>query len=205
MMTSLTNFACFTSFALSLQAWTVHSSAPPKILPFAYPRTLTVGETTSVTCTTTAGDEPFKYLWLKDGSVVRPGDNVKIVTSPEFSGVQDRQADARECRELHLRREQFCRNSVPCEHLWRLENLEVQQRISVICTISVGEKPLRFAWLKDGSALASGSRNVRIVDNAESSTLHIDVLTLESAGNYTCSVTNKAGYASYTAPIDSTR
>ncbi|XP_049272553.1 hemicentin-1-like [Rhipicephalus sanguineus] len=187
-------------------------NAPPKILPFAFPRTLTVGETTTLTCTTTAGDEPFKYLWLKDGSVVHPGVNVKIVTSPEFSVfkidkltlenagnytcvVSNAGGTVSHASTLEIR----VPPSIPPFQFPK--NLEVQQRISVICTISVGEKPLQFAWLKDGSALASGSRNVRIVDNAESSTLHIDVLTLESAGNYTCSVTNKAGYTSYTAPL----
>ncbi|KAL1425981.1 hypothetical protein MTO96_018689 [Rhipicephalus appendiculatus] len=68
---------------------------PPRILPFAFPRTLTVGETTSVTCTTAAGDESYKYIWLKDGSAVHPGENVKIVTSPGYIGVEDRQADAK--------------------------------------------------------------------------------------------------------------
>ncbi|KAK8768373.1 hypothetical protein V5799_015162, partial [Amblyomma americanum] len=397
----------------------MRSSATPKILPFAFPRTLTVGETTSVTCTTAAGDESFKYLWLKDGSAVRPGDNVKIVTSPDisvlkidkltlddagnytcvasnaggtvshassleikappqwktephdttvsagqqvsivcegfghptptvmwrvkgtgktfdtsagklslpsaskenqgsytceiFNGIgeplrktvtlfvksnqpythlpyapfvsakfsssfaqatesgvsvrissvvwrqgsfasktiadvqHERNAAAITLLAVRATREECTRSD--CDHccviksgeqlspvsiladamkswsLWVLflhctfwkqlqaavppsiapflfpKNLEVQQRISVMCTISVGERPLRFAWLKDGSALTSGSKNVRIVDNAEYSTLHIDVLTLDSAGNYTCSVTNKAGYASHTAPL----
>ncbi|KAG0434113.1 hypothetical protein HPB47_019347, partial [Ixodes persulcatus] len=72
---------------------------------------------------------------------------------------------------------------------------------SVICTISVGDTPIQFAWLKDGSALSNSSPNVRIVDSAEFSTLHIAPLALNSAGNYTCSVSNKAGYTSYTAPL----
>ncbi|KAL3180817.1 hypothetical protein MRX96_037234 [Rhipicephalus microplus] len=232
---------------------------PPRILPFAFPRTLTVGETTSVTCTTAAGDKTFKYIWLKDGSAVHPGENVKIVTSPDISvlkidkltlsdagnytcvvsngGGTVSHASTLEikgnARSLESSAGNLTLSSVTKEHQASYtceisngigeplrktvtllvktppsiapfqfpKNLEVQQRISAMCTISVGERPLRFAWLKDGSALASGSKNVRIVDNAEYSTLHIDVLTLNSAGNYTCSVTNDAGYATYTAPL----
>ncbi|XP_077485795.1 hemicentin-1-like [Amblyomma americanum] len=159
-----------------------------------------------------AGDESFKYLWLKDGSAVRPGDNVKIVTSPDISVLKIDKLTLDDAGNYTC----VASNAGgTVSHASSLEikvppsiapflfpkNLEVQQRISVMCTISVGERPLRFAWLKDGSALTSGSKNVRIVDNAEYSTLHIDVLTLDSAGNYTCSVTNKAGYASHTAPL----
>ncbi|KAH7936604.1 hypothetical protein HPB49_001639 [Dermacentor silvarum] len=206
------NYTCSVSNTHGTVSYTdtLEVRAAPKILPFAFPRALTVGETTSVTCTTTAGDEPFKYIWLKDGLVVQPGDNVKVVTSPEFSVfkidkltlenagnytcvVSNAGGTVSHASTLEIR----VPPSIPPFQFPK--NLEVQQRISVICTISVGEKPLQFAWLKDGSALASGSGHVRIADNAESSTLHIDVLTLESAGNYTCSVTNKAGYTSYTA------
>ncbi|KAL3196677.1 hypothetical protein MRX96_045142, partial [Rhipicephalus microplus] len=185
---------------------------PPRILPFAFPRTLTVGETTSVTCTTAAGDKTFKYIWLKDGSAVHPGENVKIVTSPDISVLKIDKLTLSDAGNYTC---VVSNGGGTVSHASTLEikappsiapfqfpkNLEVQQRISAMCTISVGERPLRFAWLKDGSALASGSKNVRIVDNAEYSTLHIDVLTLNSAGNYTCSVTNDAGYATYTAPL----
>lgn len=82
------------------------------------------------------------------------------------------------------------------------QNLQVDQRISVLCQISVGDRPAQFAWLKDGSMVAGASfPNIRILDNAEFSTLLIDPITLESAGNYTCSVTNKAGHTSFTAPL----
>lgn len=82
------------------------------------------------------------------------------------------------------------------------KNLQVDQRISVLCSISVGDRPVQFSWLKDGSMMAGVSfPNMRIVDNAEFSTLLIDPITLDSAGNYTCSVTNTAGHTSFTASL----
>lgn len=60
-------------------------AVPPKIQPFAFPKTGTVGERSSVTCTTIAGDKPFKFVWLKDGLTLRQEGNVKIVSSSEFS------------------------------------------------------------------------------------------------------------------------
>ncbi|KAL3180814.1 hypothetical protein MRX96_037234 [Rhipicephalus microplus] len=208
------NYTCAVSNAQGTVSYTdvLEVKAPPRILPFAFPRTLTVGETTSVTCTTAAGDKTFKYIWLKDGSAVHPGENVKIVTSPDISVLKIDKLTLSDAGNYTC---VVSNGGGTVSHASTLEikappsiapfqfpkNLEVQQRISAMCTISVGERPLRFAWLKDGSALASGSKNVRIVDNAEYSTLHIDVLTLNSAGNYTCSVTNDAGYATYTAPL----
>ncbi|KAH6928080.1 hypothetical protein HPB50_011607 [Hyalomma asiaticum] len=208
------NYTCAVSNAQGTVSYTdaLEVKAPPRILPFAFPRTLTVGETTSVTCTTAAGDESFKYIWLKDGSAVHPGENVKIVTSPDISVLKIDKLTLGDAGNYTC---VVSNGGGTVSHASTLEikappslvpfqfpkNLEVQQRISVMCTISVGERPLQFAWLKDGSALASGSKNVRIVDNAEYSTLHIDVLSLDSAGNYTCSVTNNAGHASHTAPL----
>ncbi|KAH9380974.1 hypothetical protein HPB48_021080 [Haemaphysalis longicornis] len=183
-----------------------------KISPFIFSKNLLVGERTSVICATTSGDQPLTFAWLKDGKPLRQSAKINLANNPQFSAltiqklelgdagnytcsVSNTQGTVSYTDTLEVR----VPPSIPPFQFPK--NLEVQQRISVICTISIGEKPLQFSWLKDGSALHSGSQNVRIVDNAESSTLHIDVLTLNSAGNYTCSVTNKAGHSSFTAPL----
>ncbi|XP_064487528.1 cell adhesion molecule Dscam2-like [Ornithodoros turicata] len=78
------------------------------------------------------------------------------------------------------------------------KNLLVGERITVACTTSAGDRPVQFAWLKDGSAVTN-SAHTRIIETRGFSTLEIEPLTEGSTGNYTCTATNDAGFTSYTA------
>ncbi|XP_064487529.1 hemicentin-1-like [Ornithodoros turicata] len=80
------------------------------------------------------------------------------------------------------------------------KNLLIGERITVTCTTSAGDRPVQFAWLKDGSAVTN-STDIRIIENRGFSTLEIEPLSERSTGNYTCTATNNAGYTSYTAPL----
>ncbi|KAL3180812.1 hypothetical protein MRX96_037234 [Rhipicephalus microplus] len=67
-----------------------------------------------------------------------------------------------------------------------------------MCIVSAGDQPLAFSWFKDGSALVT-NHNVKLANNAAFSSLNFVSLEVNNTGNYTCSVRNSVGSASFTA------
>ncbi|XP_064487525.1 cell adhesion molecule Dscam2-like [Ornithodoros turicata] len=57
----------------------------PKIIPFTFPKNLLVGEHFSVACAIASGEKPFRFVWLKDGTTLRPGKDVQIAGVSEYS------------------------------------------------------------------------------------------------------------------------
>ncbi|CAN7951270.1 unnamed protein product, partial [Ixodes pacificus] len=78
--------------------------------------------------------------------------------------------------------------------------LNAGERTGTICIVTAGDKPLTFTWFKDGKTLET-DENVKIASNAEFSSLNFGSLTVEHSGNYTCSVKNNVGSASFTATL----
>lgn len=89
-------------------------------------------------------------------------------------------------------------NSIPPKVLPLVipKNLLVGERMSITCAVASGSKPLTFMWLRNDSALRGGT-SVHIADSSDYSTLHIENLKIEHAGNYTCVVSNAGGTVSY--------
>lgn len=92
----------------------------------------------------------------------------------------------------------ICNVSVPPKVLPLVipKNLLVGERMSITCAVASGSKPLTFMWLRNDSALRGGT-SVHIADSSDYSTLHIENLKIEHAGNYTCVVSNAGGTVSY--------
>lgn len=67
-------------------------------------------------------------------------------------------------------------------------------RTAVFCTVVEGDPPFTFLWLKDNERVQESKHmNVKLIDDFTSS-LTITNLGPEHNGNYTCRVTNSAGY-----------
>lgn len=49
------------------------------IQPFSFPENVKIGKTVGVMCTVMDGQPPFKFLWEKDGSVLKNGVNINIL------------------------------------------------------------------------------------------------------------------------------
>ncbi|KAM9712753.1 vascular endothelial growth factor receptor 1 isoform 1-T1 [Menidia menidia] len=75
--------------------------------------------------------------------------------------------------------------------------VNVSSSVTLSCP-SQGVPPPTITWYKDGHALLQGSG---IVISAEDGTLHIDRITVEDQGLYTCQATNKRGFAESSAYI----
>ncbi|GFQ76429.1 titin [Trichonephila clavata] len=72
--------------------------------------------------------------------------------------------------------------------------LQLGMRESVQCTVMSGDPPFEFSWLKDGRPLVD-LRDVSIRKSDDfMSTLVITKVKADSNGNYTCRVSNSAGY-----------
>ncbi|KAL3180811.1 hypothetical protein MRX96_037233 [Rhipicephalus microplus] len=67
----------------------------------------------------------------------------------------------------------------------------------LLCNVQKGTRPLTFAWIKDGASVSDG-----VSSQDDFSLLSIDPVTAESAGNYTCVVSNAAGTDRYTSTLE---
>lgn len=83
-------------------------------------------------------------------------------------------------------------------------------RAAISCQILEGDLPVTFRWERDGHAIpsAGSSGSLSSVSSATtrrldeySSSLVIEKLAAEHAGNYTCVAQNVAGTESFTVPL----
>lgn len=58
-------------------------TVPPKLTPFSFPRDLKLGDRISVQCLVISGDEPLRFVWLKDGQP--PSDDLTIRTIDPYT------------------------------------------------------------------------------------------------------------------------
>lgn len=84
------------------------------------------------------------------------------------------------------------------------QNVQENQRSSVLCTISSGDLPVSINWLKDGQLLTpqvATNRKIIIKPDSDQSTLKFASVRLDHAGNYTCVAKNKAGIQAHSAQL----
>ncbi|GIY09035.1 down syndrome cell adhesion molecule-like protein 1 [Caerostris extrusa] len=82
------------------------------------------------------------------------------------------------------------------------ENVQEGDLASVICLAVSSSKPLSFSWFKNGEQIGEGTNGVRIDNSGEYSVLILDSVSLQSAGNYTCKVTNPFGSAIHASQLE---
>ena len=79
----------------------------------------------------------------------------------------------------------------------------VGSKTKVMCSISRGEPPIKFQWLKDGVEMVKTGINdnngLRIESNEDYTILSIEKVSMSHGGNYTCQVTNEASRSSHTS------
>lgn len=84
------------------------------------------------------------------------------------------------------------------------QNVQENQRSSVLCTISSGDLPVTISWLKDGQLLTPNllqAKKIIIKPDSDQSTLKFNPVRLDHAGNYTCVAKNRAGVQAYSAQL----
>lgn len=76
------------------------------------------------------------------------------------------------------------------------------QATQVTCLISEGDIPLEFTWSFEGSNANSLAEIATTKVGTKGSLLFIDSVTEDQAGNYTCTVSNRAGSVFYIATLN---
>ncbi|KAL3218121.1 hypothetical protein MRX96_050867 [Rhipicephalus microplus] len=82
-----------------------------------------------------------------------------------------------------------------------LKRWRTGEKTSVTCMVASGTAPMKFIWMKDGKELVETS-NVRFKNEQGYSVLLFEPVEVNSGGNYTCVVKNRAGLDSYTTFLD---
>ncbi|XP_023225168.1 Down syndrome cell adhesion molecule-like protein Dscam2 [Centruroides sculpturatus] len=77
----------------------------------------------------------------------------------------------------------------------------LNQKVSTTCTAMSGPPPLEFSWLKDGKEIHTKD-NLSIQTYKDYSVLLIERVDVQSAGNYTCTLSASSGVDRYTASLE---
>ncbi|XP_076327660.1 cell adhesion molecule Dscam1-like isoform X1 [Tachypleus tridentatus] len=170
-------------------------------------KTVVSGQTAVLTCSPN-GQKVENVVWSKDGltlpvnprqSILGNGSlSIREATKPFDEGPYN-------CR---YRDDRFrIRNNVvtlrvsesPAISAFQFPpDLVVGMRVKVMCFVILGDPPFLLQWLKDGSTL-SPSYGLSVQYFRDYSILSTENLLPRHSGNYTCSVNNGAGSASYSA------
>lgn len=74
-----------------------------------------------------------------------------------------------------------------------LDDVELGQRVNMVCSLKEGTPPISFSWRKDGALIEQNSE-LRVLHTDEyQETLQITKVSPTHTGNYTCSVKNAFG------------
>ncbi|GBM32187.1 Titin [Araneus ventricosus] len=186
----------------------VRGPGEPKIKSFHFSNELESGMRESVHCNVLYGDTPFEFSWFKDGKPLVDGQGISIRKMDDYDSklvVLKVDADSNgnytckvsnskgfdEKSALLLVKDSMEPN---IKDFHFSNNLELGMREAVHCIVTYGDPPFEFSWLKDGRPLAElRDTSVHQTDNFMS-TLVISKVNADSNGNYTCRVSNKAGF-----------
>lgn len=79
---------------------------------------------------------------------------------------------------------------------------EIGQYASIMCAVSHGDFPLNITWKLNSRPIEEIPGIVVAMLGKRSTTLAIESLTNDHAGNYTCRGENLAGFAEYTTMLE---
>ncbi|GFR28229.1 titin [Trichonephila clavata] len=204
---------CWTVVQLILiQSWSVlcSDSRPPAIKPFHFSGVVSEGRRTAVMCVITEGDVPLEFKWFKDGKSLQSEEgHFSIQMLDEFTSILTiKKLDS------HSNGNYTCRvtNSAGSDEKSDVlvlrgtkpprikpfhfsDELSEGLRTAVMCVIIDGDRPFDFKWFKDGEPLVTNKGQFAVESfNDFTSILTIEHLNSESNGNYSCRVTNSAGF-----------
>lgn len=154
-------------------------SVPPS------PAAAYTGTSTSLTVGVTGGAAPLTYIWKQDGNVVaNPG-----AATLSFPSAQLDDAGSYVCEITDARSTKLSTTAVLLEVADDLSIVQQPQSASVFAgedrdltfVVSGGFAPIEYVWRKDGN----------IISGATQATLGLQDITVDDAGDYTCSVRDR--------------
>ncbi|CAL1281289.1 unnamed protein product [Larinioides sclopetarius] len=211
------NYTCTAknSFGSDRHSTTLKVKAPPVWLELPKNVTTVIGDAISIYCKASGSPDP-RIFWKKySGSDVLMEINTNSSYSRQnstvlhISKVSSDDAGLYECIADNGIPPKVTSNfSITIHDVPKIKKFAFEDNVqegdlaSVICLAVSVSKPLSFSWSKNGAQIEEGRDDVRIDNSGEYSVLILDHVTLKSAGNYTCTVTNPFGTVSYTSQLD---
>ncbi|GIY15761.1 titin [Caerostris darwini] len=186
----------------------------PKLKPLLFSNDLELGMRESVHCNV-YGEPPFEFLWFKDGQPVKDIRGISVRKTDEYtSNMVILQVDADSngnytCRVSNTKGfdEKSAALAVkesgePKVKSFHFSNvLELGMRESVQCSVMYGNPPFEFTWYKDNRKIIENQVFTTGKFDEFTSRLVISKVNADSNGNYTCRVSNSAGFDEQSAVL----
>lgn len=81
------------------------------------------------------------------------------------------------------------------------ESVNSGEFASASCSVHKGDLPINISWYHNNETVIEGN-GVTVMKNKKVSTLSIDSVSFETAGQYTCLAKNRAGHSSFSAILN---
>ncbi|XP_023314212.1 hemicentin-2-like [Trichogramma pretiosum] len=219
----MTDQATYTCVARNAQGYSARGTlevqvmVAPQIVPFSFSdRPANSGESMSATCSVSTGDFPLAITWYFDGQKLTESllDDVVVSTSKRRSLLEIESVGAHHAGSYKCSVENDAGTAthtavlivnaapqiVPFSFADRAVNSG--ESISATCSVSVGDNPLEFSWFFNGEPIDTTARpDISITYNKRRSALDIESVTADNSGEYTCTVSNKAGATSHSTAL----
>ncbi|GFX61415.1 down syndrome cell adhesion molecule-like protein 1 homolog [Trichonephila clavipes] len=190
-------------------ALTMKGLKPPIVNPFHFTGELKEDLRAMVMCGIVDGDPPNDFKWFKDGDPLSPEKgHLSIQTNDLTSILIIERLNAGSngnytCRVTNsvgsdekfailVMKDGVSQPEIQPFHF--LSNLSAGKRTVVVCVVLEGDPPFTFTWSKDGVELKDNEQMFTSEQNEFTSTLTINKLDATSNGNYSCKVSNVAGF-----------
>ncbi|XP_035230458.1 Down syndrome cell adhesion molecule-like protein Dscam2 [Stegodyphus dumicola] len=172
----------------------------PLIQPFNFPENVKIGHTLSVACTVMKGKPPFKFIWHKNGNVLKEGATINTlekVSSLIIDPVVKQSRGNYSCTVSNA----FGKNSysaflsirAPPSWITEPEDQETVEGLITSFTCLANGFPLpKITWKKIGITNSNGA-NYNILRTSINGTLTFNPTLKEYEGKYLCEVDNGAG------------
>ncbi|KAF2905043.1 hypothetical protein ILUMI_01126, partial [Ignelater luminosus] len=193
------NYTCTAKNLAGISSYSAYLNVnvPPQILPFDFgEETINSGDVIVATCVVTKGDFPIAISWTLNGQHVKNIGGIRVVsTSKRVSQLSIESVQAE-----HAGMYVFAPQIIPFD--FGEESMNAGDTASLQCTIMKGDLPMKIMWFLNGKLI---NKLDGIVTNRLSkrvSSLTIDSIQAEHAGEYTCRAANRAGSTNFTTYLN---
>ncbi|KAI5642678.1 immunoglobulin domain-containing protein [Phthorimaea operculella] len=221
----LSDQATYTCVAKNSQGYSARGTlelqvmVPPQLMPFEFgDEPANAGDTASVTCAVSKGDQPLNITWLLNGQIIPKNNNMGIVLTNINKKTTILNIDP--VSGIH-RGTYHCVATNPAGSANHSAVLEVNvppqitpfefgeevlnegETASVSCVMSKGDLPVAFRWRFNGEEIKPRN-NLGIVlttISKKTSILNIEAVNAIHRGSYTCEIRNDAGETNHTTVL----
>ncbi|KAJ8918532.1 hypothetical protein NQ315_013036, partial [Exocentrus adspersus] len=191
---------------LSIDSVQEEHTVSPQLLPLDFGEdVVNTGESTSLMCSVVKGDLPIDIIWLHNNDTVENDDTVSVVrvtkktSTLNIDSVQEMHAGRYSCiaknaagysshsTDLHV-------NVPPQINPFDFgeDPINSGDIVSLTCSVNKGDLPLDLTWEFNGASLKSAYGVTINMVNKRLSTLSIDSVQADNAGEYKCIAKNSA-------------